>query len=143
MKTLFTGIVACAIIALASCQKIPIYQEPLFDGNNYVIDFGSLREKEPVFYSVSFHDKRVSFFVVKVDGDVQSYFNACNECYPRKLGYYFEGGFLICKFCNERYPVDALKGGIGSCYPVYLKGTLRENRYLITREALGEGFKFF
>jgi len=49
MRTFSSLIVACAMIALASCKKIPNYQERLFDGNYYFINIASLTEKKPLF----------------------------------------------------------------------------------------------
>jgi uncharacterized membrane protein len=144
MKVLWSAfILACAAIVLLSCEKIPPYQEPPLSGNNYVIDVGALKEKLPVFYSVLLHDKRVSFFVVMVNGEVQAYFNACQQCYSRKLGFRVGGGCVVCRSCSGRYPIEALKEGIASCYPIHLKGTLNDHRYLITRDTLEAGEKFF
>jgi uncharacterized membrane protein len=99
--------------------------------------------RQPSFYSLSIENKKISFFLVKVNGGIRAYFNACRECYPKKAGFSFEEGYIKCKACNERWPLESLQDGIGSCYPIPLRGNLKGDKYVITREALLEGIKFF
>ncbi len=92
---------------------------------------------------MSIGGKNISFFLVRVNGEIQSYFNACKECYPKKLGFSFEEGYVKCRSCNERWPIESLRDGIGGCSPIQLKGVLKGDKYVVTREALLEGVKFF
>lgn len=143
MKSLVSLILIISALVMVSCQKTPLYKEPSFDGNNYVIDLGGLTENRPDFYSVLIDNRRVSFFLVLLNGEVQAYFDACRKCYPHKMGFRFSDGFMVCKYCSERYATDKLKEGIGSCYPIHLNGTVVRGKYLISTEALSIGVKYF
>jgi len=128
---------------LGSCSNAPLFIEAPFDGHKSEIDVSSLAPAQPRFYSLTVDRKRISFFLVKINGDVQAYFNACEECYPKKAGFRYEEGYIKCRSCNERWPLDSLRVGMGSCYPIPLKGFLKGNNYVISREAVLEGVKFF
>jgi uncharacterized membrane protein len=131
------------ICFLCSCSNGPSFIEAPFNGQTCEIDAGTLKQGQPQFYSLSIDGKKISFIVVNVKGEIQSYFNACRECYPRKLGFRFEEGYIKCRSCNERWPLKSLREGIGNCYPIPLKGSLQGNKYVITREAFLEETKFF
>lgn len=136
-------VLSCLICILTSCSGEPSYIKAPFDGHTSEIDVSVLMPDRPVFYSLSLENRRISFFLVKVNGDVQAYFNACHECYPGKRGFCLENGHIKCRSCNDWFPVESLKQGIGSCYPIPLKGMLKDGKYVITRDALLEGAKFF
>jgi len=138
-------LIICLTVAffLCACESHPAYQGAPFDGNKSEIDISNLKENQPEFYSVVLDGKTVIFFLIKVNGEIQSYFDACQECFRNKLGFRFNEGCIQCKACDMKYPPGALKEGIGSCAPIHLKGSLQENRYIITREALIEGKKYF
>ncbi|RMG75310.1 MAG: DUF2318 domain-containing protein, partial [Nitrospirae bacterium] len=60
-----------------------------------------------------------------------------------KKGFRVDGFYLVCRYCNERYPLDQLKKGIASCYPIPLKGKLEGNLYKIEADLLKRAVKFF
>src|SRR5208337_4760227 len=124
------------ICILCSCMKGPSYIAAPFNGHTLEIDVSTLMPKQPRFYSLSIDSKNISFFLVKVHGGIQAYFNACRECYSKKGGFCFENGYIKCKSCNEWFPLETLRNGIGSCYPVPLEGEIKGDKYVITREAL-------
>ncbi len=132
-----------SILLLAACAKKPTYPEAPVSDEAIIIDIKSLKEMSLVFYSLHYKDKKIDFFVVKVNEEVQSYFDACERCYPQKLGYRTDGEYVVCKACNVRYPIDSLKSGIGSCYPIVLKGRVEGNRYIIDKKDVIEGWRFF
>lgn len=137
-------LVSClALLFLASCTCGPKYREAPFDGNMVSFNAASLAEGVPEFYSVTIDGRRIGFFIVKVQGEVQSYFDACLGCYPKKLGFRVDGNHVICRSCNIRYPIEELKTGVGSCYPIRLAGKTENGVYRITREALKEGGNYF
>lgn len=87
---------------------------------------------------------RIYFFVVKVDARVISFLDACIKCYPQKKGFAFDRGSVVCRACDERYPVTEIEKGFGSCYPIKLDGRVKDGRYLISAEELEKmGTKFF
>lgn len=142
---LFILALAVVSFSLASCEEGPShkYKEPLFDGKNYFVDISDIKEDRPVFYEVESGHKQVRFFLILVNGAIQSYVDACRQCYPQKAGYRCENGYITCKYCNKKYYPDALKEGAGNCYPIKLLGTASGNRYIIDKEQLISAAKYF
>jgi hypothetical protein len=50
---------------------------------------------------------------------------------------------VICRVCNDRLPVDKLKEGFGSCYPFHLSGRTIGGKYVIDKEDVRKGKKYF
>ncbi|MEW6674695.1 MAG: Fe-S-containing protein [Nitrospirota bacterium] len=131
------------VLVLYSCTGKPVYPDVPFDGSKVVIDTNGLKDEVPVFYSFRNDRKIINFFVLKIDNEVQSYFDACAKCYPKKMGYRVDRKDVVCRACDIRYSLRSLKEGIGSCYPIVLKGKLEGDKYLIDKEAILEGSKYF
>lgn len=119
------------LVALGACAKQPAYPEPPRAGNDVVVDVQTLRPEIPVFFTYHYQAKRINFFVIKIDGRVLSFLDACARCYPAKLGYHFDGGYLLCRECNVRYSVSEIEKGAGSCFPMRITGNLQDGKYLI------------
>ncbi len=132
-----------SILLLTSCAKKPVYPDAPVSGETITIGIKTLKEEAPVFYSLRHKGKRIDFFVVKMKGEVQSYFDACAKCYTEKLGYRVDRQFVICKKCDIRYSIESLKTGFGSCYPIALRGKAEGDRYLIDKKSVIEGEKLF
>ena len=141
MKFLLISAILTTLVL--SCTKSTPYRELPFDGHMAKISLSGIREDQPEFYSVVIDGKKVSFFLVMINGEIQSYFNACARCYPKKMGFRPEGGYMKCRACDAKYPSEALKEGIGSCSPIPLEGVQKKKTYIITREALLKGTRFF
>ena len=75
--------------------------------------------------------KPVSFFVIRYQDKVLSYFDACANCYQRKMGYGYEKGFVVCRSCGTTYSIYKLDKGLGGCYPFALSGTVQNGTYRI------------
>jgi uncharacterized membrane protein len=136
-------LLVCVVLFLGSCAQRPVYPEAPFDGKEVRISLSGIETGKPVFYSLALNGKRINYFIVKTEGDISSYFDACAKCYPRKLGYRLEGDQVVCRACGVRYATDDLKEGIGSCYPIKLQGRVEGNFYVIDRKALEAGEKYF
>ena len=126
-----------------SCSKMPVYPQAPFDGTSVRIALDKLQEKRPVFYTFREQGNSVNFFVVKVDGSFQSYFDACAKCYRKRMGYRPVGDRIVCRACDVNYSVYDLKEGIGSCYPIKLEGRVEGDVYVIDKKAILEGKKYF
>jgi uncharacterized membrane protein len=122
---------------------MPVYPQASFDGNSVRIAVKEFQEKEPVFYTFRDDRSRINYFVVKLDGAFQSYFDACAKCYLKKSGYRRDGNRIVCRTCDVNYSVNDLKEGIGSCYPIKLEGRVEGDVYIIDKEALLAGKKYF
>ncbi len=121
-----------SIVALsASCSRQPRYLSPPVSGSDIVITIAALPQDVPQFYTLSVSGKPVSFFVLRLPGKVVSYFDACVNCYRRKMGYGFERSFMVCRACGTTYSIYKLDKGVGGCYPIVLEGTVDGGIYRI------------
>lgn len=127
----FQYILLTVMLLSASCSGQPSYQRPLVRDSNVVVKLAALKPDVPVFYTYRHMGKKISFFVIKIDDKVFSFFDACENCHHAKLGYRFEEGFLVCRLCNVRYPVSEIEKGVGSCFPIPLTGRVQDGQYLI------------
>ena len=50
-------------------------------------------------------------------GRVKGAFDACQRCYIYHQGYLNSAGELICRFCGNRYKLEAMEFGLESCVP--------------------------
>jgi uncharacterized membrane protein len=53
-------------------------------------------------------------------GEVHAAMDACQRCYTYHKGYVSSHGYLVCKFCGNRYKLEAMESGLASCVPVKL-----------------------
>jgi uncharacterized membrane protein len=53
-------------------------------------------------------------------GEVVAAFDACQRCAQYGKGYTSSHGYLVCRFCGNRYKFNAKGTGIASCAPVKL-----------------------
>lgn len=126
MSTCFSRLIAAVILALVvtACAGQPEYGAPPIIGSEVVLETAPLQPGIPVFYTYFHNKKKISFFVVKQGDTVISFLDACNACYPKKRGYKFENGRVICRYCNEKYPIEQIAHGFGNCYPIRLPGRM-------------------
>ena len=122
--------------AALSCARQPLYPEPVRKGTVISVDISGLLESRPQFYSYHSLGRTVNFFVIKIDGRVLSFLDACMKCHPKKRGFRFDSGSVICRACDERFPVSEIEKGFGSCYPIKLEGQVQGVEYHIPVPAL-------
>jgi uncharacterized membrane protein len=121
-----------AIIALAAaCTSQPSYIAAPQEGSDIVIDPASLQPDVPQFYTLLHEGKKISYFALKIDGQVSSFFDACASCYTHKQGYRYDAGAVTCRYCSMRFPVYKLEKGLGSCYPIKIDGRMENGKYRI------------
>jgi uncharacterized membrane protein len=77
--------------------------------------------------SVKFYSYRdpagaeLRFLLARDSGDkLHAAMDACRRCYIYHKGYTSSGGKLICRFCGNRYRLEAMESGLASCVPVKL-----------------------
>ncbi|GAB4388930.1 MAG: hypothetical protein Kow0025_11180 [Thermodesulfovibrionales bacterium] len=130
-------------LALWACTARPEHPRAPVSGDAVTIALSEVRGRgAPVFYSLAHEDREIGFFVVETSRGFESYFDACAKCYPKKMGYSAGGGTLKCRACGLTYPVESL-GRAGSCYPLPLKGRVEGESYVIDREDLIRGARYF
>ncbi len=132
------------LIIFPACSRPLAYPEAPRAGQDISIDISALQPGIPQHFSHSFRGAKIHFFVVKMDDRVISFLDACTKCYPQKKGFGYDSGSVICRACNERYPISEIEKGFGSCYPIKLEGRLKDSRYLISVTELEKlGAKYF
>jgi len=96
----------------ASAGKVTIHVADLNDGQAH-------------FYSYKGQGGKIPFFVIKgKDGTLRAAFDACDVCYKEKKGYEQKGDEMICRNCNQTFPVAKIGTVSGGCNPSPLKTTL-------------------
>jgi uncharacterized membrane protein len=53
-------------------------------------------------------------------GRIKGVFDACQRCYVYHKGYVSSHGELICRYCGNRYKLEAMESGLASCVPMKL-----------------------
>ncbi len=53
-------------------------------------------------------------------GRIKGAIDACQRCYMYHKGYVSSGGDLVCRYCGNRYKLEAVESGLASCVPVKL-----------------------
>ncbi|MBI4686864.1 MAG: DUF2318 domain-containing protein [Nitrospirae bacterium] len=126
------------ILYLTACSKQPAYEEPIVTDSDVVVDISALRPDIPKFYTYRYLDKKISFFVIKTNGKALSFLDACMSCYHAKKGYAFEDGYFVCRACSVRVPMEDIEKGFGSCHPIAIGGSVKDNKYVIPLRVLQE-----
>jgi uncharacterized membrane protein len=137
------ALLSVLISVVLSCTAEPGYRSPTVNGDAVIIDVSQLKDIKPEFFSLTLGDQRIDFFVVRVGTSVESYINACRKCYRHNMGFRVDDVYLVCRYCNVRYPLHSLKTGIGNCSPIPLKGELDGQWYHIRLEHIREASQYF
>ena len=124
------------LAALGACSKQPRYPAPPIEGDHIVIRIAQFPPEVPQFYSYRSQGKEINFFVIRLQGQVLSFLDACLSCYPRKLGYDSKDGSVVCRACSTTYSIYKLEKGLGGCFPIKIEGKLEDGKYVIARSAL-------
>jgi uncharacterized membrane protein len=121
-----------------ACSEQPVYPDPPRTGRDIVVDVNRLPSGNPLFFTYHYHDKKISFFVVRVNNTALSFLDACIGCYTKKRGYRFDNGQVICRECGVKYPVSEMEKGFGSCVPIKIAGHVQDGKYYIPLSLLEE-----
>ena len=123
------------IVLLSSCAKNSAYPEAPSNGTEVVIDATALKPDVPQFFVYHAANRNINLFVIKIDGEVLSFLDACLSCSPRR-GFSFSNGYFTCKVCGTKYSVVEVKHGIGGCYPIRVPGKHINGKYHIDISSL-------
>lgn len=89
------------------------------------IPLAELNDGQAHFYSYKGQGGKIPFFVIKgKDGILRAAFDACDVCYKEKKGYAQQGEEMICKNCNQTFPITKIGTVSGGCNPAPLKMAL-------------------
>lgn len=76
-------------------------------------------------------------------GTPHALLDACHTCSRWKQGYLLEHGEVVCRKCGERYKLDALARGVGSCVPMPLNAEQRGGELAIPAGELEAAAQYF
>lgn len=76
-------------------------------------------------------------------GEAVAAFDACQRCAQYGKGYTSSHGYLVCRFCGNRYKLNAGGLGLGSCAPVKLAVREANGRITVKTSQLEERQKLF
>lgn len=108
------------------------------------IPIADLNDGQAHFYSYQGQGGKIPFFVIKgKDGTLRAAFDACDVCYKEKKGYKQQGEEMICKNCNQAFPVAKIGTVSGGCNPSPLKTTLAGSTLEIAVGDLEAGARYF
>jgi uncharacterized membrane protein len=92
------------------------------DSDLVTISTDTLGKEQVKFYSYRDRAGEELRFILARDsnGEVHAAMDACQRCYMYHKGYTWSHGYLVCKFCGNRYKLQAMESGLASCVPVKL-----------------------
>jgi uncharacterized membrane protein len=118
-------IIAAALVvgtvSLAAMARGP--QFTLVGANQTVsIQINDLRPGDVRFFRYGDRaDDRIRFLLARdATGRIKAALDACERCYMYHQGYASSRGSLVCKFCGNRYKLEAMESGLASCVPMKL-----------------------
>ena len=76
-------------------------------------------------------------------GKIKGAFDACRRCSMYGEGYASSHGYLVCRYCGNRYKLDAMESGFVSCVPVKLPFQTTGHRVNINPADLERGRGLF
>jgi len=120
----------------SSCNRQPRYPAPPLIGPDVAVNISYLQDEVPLFFTYEYQGHPVSFFIVKINGRISSFLDACVSCYTRKQGYAFDNGRVTCRACGMKFALSQLEKGLGGCYPIKIDGKVVNGKYLIPVAAL-------
>jgi uncharacterized membrane protein len=86
------------------------------------IETNDLRQGDVRFFT--YRDRagdQIRFLLARdATGRTKAAFDACARCYMYHKGYASSRGALHCRFCGNRYKLEAMESGLASCVPVKL-----------------------
>jgi len=140
---IFSLLILAMLLICSSCSSQPTYPSAPQIGPNVVIDVTNLPPEVPKFFTYHYQRENINYFVLKLQGRVSAFLDACTSCYMYKKGYRCEDGSLVCRQCGMKFSVYRLEKGLGSCFPIKIEGRLENGKYLIPLASLeAEANKF-
>jgi len=104
----------------------------------------SLDDGQVHFFTLMVGGRPLEFFVVKDEsGTVRAALNACEVCFPAKLGYHQEGNEVVCNNCGRRFPISQVGVVHGGCNPAPLSPVVEGDAIVIQESELADGLKLF
>jgi uncharacterized membrane protein len=124
MKLRLRTLLAIGAVAIAAAAMTISMAKPgctSVDGKDALVISGRLLDKGTA-KTFCYRDeagKNLRFVLARgTDGKVRSVMDACSQCFTYHKGFTYSDGYLICRLCGNRYPVNHILTGKASCVPV-------------------------
>jgi uncharacterized membrane protein len=96
------------------------------------------------FYTYDANGTTVKYFVLaSKDGTVRAALDACEVCYPKKLGYHQVGDSMQCNNCGKKFRSDQINVVTGGCNPIPLTRSVSGDTLTIQSSSLQAGAQYF
>jgi uncharacterized membrane protein len=115
------GLLALAAILFAAIAAGPRYI-PVSANSSVSIETNDLRQGDVRFFAYRARaGDQIRFLLARdATGRTKAAFDACERCYIYHKGYASSRGALFCRFCGNKYKLEAMESGLASCVPVKL-----------------------
>jgi uncharacterized membrane protein len=115
------GVLVLVAIAYGAIATGPRYTR--VSANPFIsIETNDLRPGDVRFFT--YRDRagdQIRFLLARdATGRIKAALDACQRCYIYHKGYVSSRGGLRCRFCGNRYKLEAMESGLASCVPMKL-----------------------
>ena len=133
---------------LAGCAAGPapaaaaVAEKPASDG--FRAPLAELADGKAHYYKHEADGKTIAFFLLKSsDGEVRAAFDACDVCFPARLGYRQEGDQMVCNNCGNRFASRSINVVSGGCNPAPLDRMIEGDYVVIQTADIEAGARYF
>jgi len=122
-KALLIGAGALVVVAISLSALARGPEFTLVSANPSIsIETDNLRRGDVRFFEYRDHAGDQIRFLLTRDstGRVKGALDACQRCSMYGKGYVCSRGYLVCRYCGNRYKLEAMESGLASCVPVKL-----------------------
>lgn len=89
-------------------------------------------------------NKTVRFFVMRSsDGVYRAAFDACDECFHAKQGYFQDGDDMVCRKCGRHFRSTKINEVSGGCNPIGVSRVVADGQLMISARDLESGAAYF
>jgi uncharacterized membrane protein len=121
-KLILLALLAASTASFFITSQAPSFISVRSDSDSVIIPTGTLGREQVKFYAYRDRAGEELRFILARDsnGEVHAAMDACQRCYMYHKGYIRSHGYLVCKFCGNRYKLQTMESGLASCVPVRL-----------------------
>jgi uncharacterized membrane protein len=122
LKLILLALLVAGTASFLVSTRAPSFISVTSDSDLVIIPTDKLGREQVRFYSYRDRAGEELRFILARDsrGEVHAAMDACQRCYSYHKGYTWSLGYLVCKFCGNRYKLHAMEAGLASCVPVKL-----------------------
>jgi uncharacterized membrane protein len=77
------------------------------------------------------------------DGVYRAAFDACDECFHAKQGYFQDGDDMVCRKCGRHFRSTKINEVSGGCNPIGVSRVVADGQLMISARDLESGAAYF